>query len=67
MTLQGNDVQDLDTRWDEHILSISEDENDGILESLYKMPIRESDQLITLLAVYEQEIINISRSRTNRS
>ena len=38
--------------------------NDSILESLYKMRIRESVQLQTVLAMYEQEI-HQDRSKSN--
>ena len=55
-TLHGDDIQDFDTRWDEVLFSISEIRNDAILESLYKIRTRESDQLKTVLATYEQEI-----------
>ena len=56
ITLLDDGVQDFDTRWDEVLLSISQVPTDEILESLYKMRIRESDQLQTVLATYEQEI-----------
>ena len=54
--LHGDDVQDFDTRWDEVLLSIKEVHSDDILESLFSMRTRESDQLKTVLATYEQEI-----------
>ena len=41
----GNDIQDFDTRWDRTLLSTSEVPKDSVLESLYKMRIRESVQL----------------------
>ena len=43
--------------WDEVLLSEHEVPPDGILETLYKTRIRESDQLKTVLALYEQDII----------
>ena len=54
ITSQGDGIQDFDTRWDQVLLSTSEVPND-ILEILYKMRKRESDQLQTVLAMYEQE------------
>ena len=45
ITLHGDDVQNVDTRWDEVLLSISEVPTDAVLEMLYKMRIRESHQL----------------------
>ena len=44
--------------------SASEAPKDSTLESLYKMRMRESDQLRTVLATYEQEI-NRGRSEPN--
>ena len=43
-----------DSRWDEVLLSTPEVPSGSILEGLYKMRIRESDQLKTVLALYEQ-------------
>ena len=40
--------QEFDTRWDEMLLSMTKIPSDDILESLYKLRIRESDQLKTL-------------------
>ena len=51
----GDDIQDFDTRWDQALLSTSEVPNDSILESLYKMRLRQSVQLQTVLAMYEEE------------
>ena len=48
-------------RWDEALLSEHEVPPDGILESLCKTLIRESAQLKTVLALYEQDIIQICR------
>ena len=56
VTLRGDDVLGFDTRWDEVLLSTEEVPSDKNLESLYKMRIRKSDQLKTVLALYEQDI-----------
>ena len=56
VSLQGDDIQDFDTRWDQALLSASEVPKENVLESLYKMKIRESVQLQTVLAMYDQEI-----------
>ena len=48
--------RNFDTRWDEVLLSLSKIPSDEILESLYKLRIRESDQLKTVLGLYEMEI-----------
>ena len=53
----GDDIPDLNARWDHVSLSTSEVPNDKILESWYKMRIPESDQLQTALVMHEQEII----------
>ena len=55
-SLQGNDVQEFDTRWDQTLLSATEIPKETVLESSYKMKIRESVQLQTVLAMYDQEI-----------
>ena len=54
--LHDDDVQGLDTRWDEVLLSIRKVSPDHILESLHETRRLESDQLKTVLAVHEREI-----------
>ena len=56
ITLRSDDVQDFDTRWDEILLSMTKIPSDDILESLYKLRIRESDQLKTVLELYDMDI-----------
>ena len=56
VSFQGDDIQDFDTRWDQVLSSASEVPKANVLESLYKMKIRESVQLRTVLAMYEQEM-----------
>ena len=56
ISLHGDDIQDFDTRWDNALQSTCYVPNDKILESLYKMRMRESDQLQTIMALYEQEL-----------
>ena len=48
-SLKGEDVEEFDTRWDEFSLSIRKVPSDDILAGLYKMHIRGSDQLKTVL------------------
>ena len=57
ITLRNDNVQELDTRWDEILLPVTKLPPDDVLESLYKLRIRESDQLKTVLELYEMEII----------
>ena len=54
--LHHDNIQELDTRWYEVLLSMSKVPSDDILESLYKLRIRESDQLKTALELYDMEI-----------
>ena len=56
VTLYDDNIQEFDTRWDEVLLSIATIPSDDILESLYKLRIRESDQLKTVLELYNLEI-----------
>ena len=55
-TLHDDNSQDFDTRWDDVLLSMSKIPSDDILESLYKLIIRESAQLKTVLELYDMEI-----------
>ena len=56
VTLHDDNIQESDTRWDEVVLSMSKIPSDDVLESLYKLRIRESDQLKTVLELYDIEI-----------
>ena len=47
VTLRDDNIQEFDTRWDEVVLCASKIPSDDILESLYKLRIRETDQLKT--------------------
>ena len=51
-----SDVQEHDMRWDEVLLSMSKIPSDDIMECLYKLRIRESEQLKTVLELYDMEI-----------
>ena len=56
-TALGNDgVQEFETRWDEMSLSVTNTPPNDILESLYKLRIRESGQLKAVLELYDMEI-----------
>ena len=56
ITRRNDNIQDFDTRWDEVLLSMLKIPSDDILESLYKLRIRESAQLKTVLELYHMEI-----------
>ena len=45
LVLQNDDIQEFDSKWDEILLSMTKIPPDDILEGLYKLRTRESDQL----------------------
>ena len=55
MTLQNDDVQDFDVRWDHALLSVSEMPSDPILEGLYKSKLQNSAHR-TVMALYDHEV-----------
>ena len=54
--LRNDIVQEFDSKWDEILLSMTQIPSDEILESLYKLSIRGSEKLKTLLSLYNVEI-----------
>ena len=56
VTLHDDNVQEFDTRWDEVPLFMSKNPSDDVLESLYKLRIRESAQLNTVLELSDMEL-----------
>ena len=54
-SLQNDDVQDFDVRLDRALISVSEMPSDITLEGLYMSTLRNSAQLQTVLALYDQE------------
>ena len=56
IVLRNDNIQELDRRWDEIFLSMEQFPPDDILESLYKLRIRESEKIKTVLEVYNMEI-----------
>ena len=56
ITLRNDNVLKFHTRWDEIVLSMTEIPSDDVLESLYKLRVRESDQLKIVLELYDMEI-----------
>ena len=56
ISLRNDDIQDFDSKWDGILLSITKIPPDDILEGLYKIRIRESDKLKTVLELYDLEI-----------
>ena len=68
ITFRDVNIQEFDTRWDAVLLSMSKIPSDDVLESLYKLRIREFDQLKTVLELYDMEIhqkISMPNSQKN--
>ena len=51
-----DDIQEFDSKWDGILLSMTKIPSDDILEGLYKLRIRESEKLKTVLELYDLEI-----------
>ena len=56
VVLRNDDIQEFDSKWDGILLSITKIPSDDILEGLYKLRIRESEKLKTVLELYSMEI-----------
>ena len=54
--LRNDDIQEFDSKWDGILLSTTKIPPDDILEGLYKLRIRESEKLMTVLEMYDLEI-----------
>ena len=61
--LRNDDIQEFDSKWDGILLSMTKIPPDDILEGLYKLRIRESEKLKTVLELYDLEI-HQKKSRT---
>ena len=55
VVLRNDDIQEFDSKWDEILLSMTQIPSDDILEGLYKLRIRASEKLKTVLELYDQE------------
>ena len=55
VVLRTDDIQEFDSKWDEILWSMTQIPSDDILESLYKLRIRESEKLKTVLELYDLE------------
>ena len=53
--LRNDDIQEFDSKWDGILLSMTKIPHDEILEGLYKLRIRESEKLKTVLELYDLE------------
>ena len=56
IALRNDDIQEFDSKWDGILLSMTKIPSDDILEGLYKLRIRESEKLQTVLELYDLEI-----------
>ena len=56
ISLRNDDIQKFDSKWDGILLSMTKIPPDDILEGLYKLRIRESEKLKTVLELYDLEI-----------
>ena len=56
IALRNDDIQDFDSKWDEILLSMTKIPSDDILASLFKLRIRVSEKLKTVLELYHLEI-----------
>ena len=56
INLRNNDMQEFDSKWDEILLSMTQIPSDDILEGLYKLRIRVSEKLETVLELCNMEI-----------
>ena len=54
--LRNGDIQEFDSKWDGIFLSMTKIPSNDILEGLYKLRIRESEKLKTVLELYDLEI-----------
>ena len=52
VALRNDTVQEFDTKWDEILLSMTQIQSDDVWEKLYKLRIRESEKLKTVLELY---------------
>ena len=54
--LRNGDIQEFDSKWDGILLCMTKILSDDILEGMYKLRIRESEKLKTLLELYNMEV-----------
>ena len=56
IAFRNDDIQEFDSKWNGNLLSMTKIPSDDILEGLYKLRIRESEKLKTVLELYDLEI-----------
>ena len=55
IVLRNDNIQEFDSKWDGTLLSMTQIPSDDILEGLYKLRLRESEKLKTVLELYNME------------
>ena len=55
LSFRNDDIQEFDSKWDGILLSMTKIPHDDTLEGLYKLRIRESEKLKTVLELYDLE------------
>ena len=55
VVLRNDDIQEFDSTWNEQLLSMTQIPSGETLEILYKLRIRESEKLKTVLELYDLE------------
>ena len=55
LLFENDNIQEFDSKWDGILLSMKKIPHDDILEGLYKLRIRESEKLKTVLELYDLE------------
>ena len=55
IVLRNDDIQEFDSKWDGILLSMTKIPHDDILEGLYKLRIRESEKLKTVVELHDLE------------
>ena len=56
IVLRNDDIQEFDSKWDGILLSMTKIPSDDILKELYKLIVRESEKLKTVLELFDLEI-----------
>ena len=56
IVLRNDDIQEFDSKWDGILLSMTKIPHDDILEGLYKLRIRESEKLKTVLEIHQKKL-----------
>ena len=63
ITLENDDIHDFDFRWEQALLLTSDPPSDKVLEGLFVSKLQDSSQALTVMALYNQEILRGSGKR----